>query len=47
MYAYSSLTKFSSDWYNKKGVPVKCFTHWISIVTEKVNNEIKELKSKT
>ena len=42
----NSLTKFSSDWCNKKGVPVKCFTHWISIVMEKVNNKIKKLKSK-
>ena len=23
----NSLAKFSSDWCNKKGVPVKCFTH--------------------
>ena len=28
----NSLTKFSSDWCNKKGVPVKCFTQWISIL---------------
>ena len=42
----NSLTKFSSDWCNKKGVPVKCFTHWISIVMEKVNNKIKNLKVK-
>ena len=42
----NSLTKFSSDWCNKKGVPVKCFTQWISIVMEKVNKKIEELKSK-
>ena len=45
------ITKFSSDWCNKKGVHVKfstcqSFTQWISIVTEKVNKKIKELKSK-
>ena len=28
----NSLTKFSSDWCNKKGVPVGCFTQWISLV---------------
>ena len=39
----NSLTKFSSDQCNKKGVPVKCFTQWISLVMEKVNKEIKEL----
>ena len=42
----NSLTKFSSDWCNKKGVPVKCFTQWISIVMEKVNKKIEELKNK-
>ena len=41
----NSLTEFSSDWCNKKRVPVKCFTQWISIVMEKVNKKIKELKS--
>ena len=40
----NSLTKFSSDWCNKKGVPVKCFTQWISLVMEKVNNKLKNLK---
>ena len=38
----NSLTKFSSDWCSRKGVPVKCFTQWISIVMEK----IEELKNK-
>ena len=33
----NSLTKFSSDLCNRKGVTVKCFTQWISIVMEKVN----------
>ena len=42
----NSLTKISSDWSNKKVVSLKCFTHWISIVMENVNNKIKELKSK-
>ena len=42
----NSLTKFSSDWCNKKGVPVKCFTQWINIVMEKVNKKIEELKNK-
>ena len=42
----NSLTKFSSDWCNRKGVPVKCFTQWISIVMEKVNKKIEELKNK-
>ena len=37
----NSLIKFSSDWCNKKGVPVKCFTQWISIVMEKVNKKLK------
>ena len=41
----NSITKSSSDWCNKKVVPVKCFTEWISIVMEKVNKNIKELKS--
>ena len=40
----NSLTKFSSDWCNNKGVPVKCFTQRISIVMGKVNKKIKELK---
>ena len=40
----NSLTKFSSDWCNKRGVPVKCFTQWISIVMEKVNKKIEELE---
>ena len=31
----NSLAKFSSDWCNKKGVHVKCFTQWISIIMEK------------
>ena len=26
----NSLTKFSSDWCNKKGAPVKSFTQWIA-----------------
>ena len=42
----NSLTKSSSDWCNKKEVPVKCFTQWISIVMEKVNKKIEELKNK-
>ena len=42
----NSLIKFSSDWCNKKGVPVKCFTQWISLVMKKVNRRIKELKDK-
>ena len=42
----NSLTKFSSDWCNRKGVPVKCFTQWISLVMEKVNKKIEELKNK-
>ena len=42
----NSLTEFSSDWCNNKGVPVKYFTHWISIVMGKVNKIIKELKNK-
>ena len=42
----NSLTKFSSDWCNNKGVPVKCFTQWISIVMGKVNKKIKELRNK-
>ena len=41
-----SLTKFSSDWCGKKGVPVKCFTQWISLVMEKFNKRIKKLKNK-
>ena len=40
----NSLTRFCFDWCNKKGVPVKCFTQWISIVIEKVNKKIKSLK---
>ena len=40
----NSLTKFPSDWSNEKWVIVKC--SWIGIVTEKVDNKIKELKSK-
>ena len=39
----NSVTKFSSDWCNKKGVHVKCFTQWISIVMEKVNKKLKNL----
>ena len=42
----NSLTKFSSDWSNRKGVPVKCFTQWISIVMENFNKKIEELKKK-
>ena len=42
----NSLTKFSSDWCNKKGVPIKCFTQWISKVMEKVNKKIEQLKNK-
>ena len=41
----NSLTK-SSDWCNRKGVPVKYFIQWISIVMEKVNKKIEELKNK-
>ena len=33
------LTVFSSDWYNKKGVIVKCFTQRISLAMEKVNKK--------
>ena len=40
----NSLTKFSSDWCNEKGAPVKCFTQWISIVMKKVNKKLKKLK---
>ena len=40
----NSLPKFFSDSCNKKGVPVKCFTQWISLVMEKVN-KIKNLKT--
>ena len=39
----NSLTNFSSDWCNEKGVPVKCFT---SIGMEKFIKKIKKLKSK-
>ena len=39
-----SLTKFSSNSCNKKGVPVKCFTQRINLVMEKVNKKIKNLK---
>ena len=42
----NSLTKFSFDWCNKMGVPVKYFLQWISIVMEKVNKKIEELKNK-
>ena len=42
----NSLTNFFSDWCNKKGVPVKYFTQWISIVKEKDNKKIKELNNK-
>ena len=42
----NSLTKFSSGWCYKKGVPVKCFSQWINLVREKVNKRIKELKNK-
>ena len=35
----NNLTKFLSDWCNKKGVHVKCFTQWITIVMEKVNKK--------
>ena len=41
----NSITKFSSNWCNKKVVPVKCFTQWITIVMAKVNKNIKDLKS--
>ena len=40
----NSLTKFSSDWCNKKKVPVNCFTQWISIVMENINKKLKKLK---
>ena len=33
-------------WCNKKGVNVICFTQWISLVTEKVNESIKKIKDK-
>ena len=42
----NSFTKFPSDWCNKKGVPVKCLTQWISVVMEEVNKKVKERKSK-
>ena len=42
----NSPAKFYSDWCNKKGVPVKCFTQWISLVMEKVNSKIKEFKNR-
>ena len=42
----NSLIKFSSDWCDKKEVPVKCFTQWISLVMENANKRIKELKNK-
>ena len=42
----NSVKTFSSDWCNKKRVPVKCFTQWISLVMEKINKIIKELKNK-
>ena len=42
----NSFTKFSSDWCNKTGVPVQCFTQWMSIVTEKLKKKIKKLKNK-
>ena len=42
----NSLTKCSCDWCNKTGVPVKCFTQWISLFMEKVHKRIKELKNK-
>ena len=40
------LAKLSSDWCNKKGVPVKCFTQQISLVMENFNKRIKELQNK-
>ena len=41
----NSLTNFFSDWCNKKGVPVKYFTQWMSVVMEKVNKKkLKNLK---
>ena len=42
----NTLTKFYSDWCNKKWVPVKCFKQWVSLFIEKVNKRIKELKNK-
>ena len=39
----NSLTKFSSDWCNRKGVPVTCFTQWISI-TRIIRVSIKSFK---
>ena len=40
----NNLTKFSPDWCNKKEVPVKCFTQWISLAMKKVK-ELKNLKT--
>ena len=37
---------FFSDWCNKKGVPIKCFTQWISLIIENVNKRIEKLKNK-
>ena len=42
----NSLTNFSSDWCNKKGVPVECFTQWLCLVMGKINKRIKELNNK-
>ena len=42
----SSLTKFSSDWCNEKGVSLKSFTQWTTFVMEKVKKKTKELKNK-
>ena len=40
----NNLTKFSPDWCNKKEVPLKCFTQWISLAMKKVK-ELKNLKT--
>ena len=40
----NSLINFSLDWCNKMEGPVKWFTVWISLVMEKVNKSIEELK---
>ena len=40
----NSLTKFSSEWCDKKGVPTKWFTEWISLVMKKVNKKLKNIE---
>ena len=37
------LTKFSFACCNKKAVPVKSLTQWVSLVIEKVNKRIKKV----